>query len=74
MGPRLIQASSTSFSSAVSGATVLKGVAGFGADHHLHSASSVEISDRLPLKIEFIESAEKVENYSEPFKGCAVLA
>lgn len=44
----------------VSGATVLKGVAGFGADHHLHSASSVEISDHLPLKIEFIETQEKV--------------
>jgi PII-like signaling protein len=44
----------------VSGATVMKGVAGFGADHHMHSASIVEISDRLPLKIEFIESREKV--------------
>ena len=44
----------------VSGATVLKGVAGFGADHHMHSASFVEISDHLPLKIEFIESREKV--------------
>ena len=44
----------------VSGATVLKGVAGFGADHHMHSASIVEISDNLPLKIEFIESREKV--------------
>ncbi|MGO8720944.1 MAG: DUF190 domain-containing protein [Acidobacteriaceae bacterium] len=44
----------------VSGATVLKGVAGFGADHHIHSASFVEISDHLPLKIEFIESREKV--------------
>ncbi|MHB2008820.1 MAG: DUF190 domain-containing protein [Acidobacteriaceae bacterium] len=45
----------------VSGATVLKGVAGFGADHHIHSASFVEISDHLPLKIEFIESREKVD-------------
>jgi len=44
----------------VSGATVLKGVAGFGADHHMHSASIVEISDHLPVKIEFIETAEKV--------------
>jgi PII-like signaling protein len=44
----------------VSGATVLKGIAGFGADHHMHSASVVEISDHLPLKIEFIESREKV--------------
>src|ERR1700756_5967467 len=44
----------------VAGATVLKGIAGFGADHHMHSASVVEISDHLPLKIEFIESKEKV--------------
>jgi PII-like signaling protein len=44
----------------VSGATVVKGIAGFGADHHMHSSSIVEISDHLPLKIEFIESQEKV--------------
>jgi PII-like signaling protein len=45
----------------VSGATVLKGVAGFGADHHIHSSNFVEISDQLPMKIEFIESQEKVD-------------
>jgi PII-like signaling protein len=44
----------------VSGATVLKGGAGFGADHHIHSSSLVDISDHLPLKIEFIETREKV--------------
>ncbi len=44
----------------VSGATVTKGIAGFGADHHIHTSRSVEISDRLPLKIEFIETREKV--------------
>jgi len=38
-----------------------KGIAGFGADHHMHSANIVEISDHLPLKIEFIESREKVD-------------
>jgi PII-like signaling protein len=45
----------------VAGATVLKGIAGFGADRHLHTAQSVELSDRLPLKIEFVESREKVD-------------
>jgi len=45
----------------ISGATVTRGVAGFGADHHMHSLSSVEISDRLPIKIEFIEAQDKVE-------------
>ena len=44
----------------VSGATVVKGIAGFGADHHMHSASIVDISDHMPLKIEFIETPEKV--------------
>jgi PII-like signaling protein len=45
----------------VSGATVLKGVAGFGVDHHLHTASTVYLSDRLPIKIQFIETKEKVD-------------
>lgn len=45
----------------VAGATVLKAVAGYGAEHHLQTASMVEVSDRLPVKIEFIESAATVE-------------
>jgi PII-like signaling protein len=45
----------------VAGASVFKGVAGFGVDHHLHSASFVELSDQLPVKIEFIETKEKVD-------------
>ena len=49
------------FRSGVAGATVMKGVAGFGADHHLHAASILEISDHLPLKIEFIETKQKVD-------------
>lgn len=44
----------------VAGATVLKGIAGFGADRRIHTSSSVEISEHLPLKIEFIETQEKV--------------
>ena len=44
----------------VSGATVVKGIAGFGADRNMHSASIVEISDHMPLKIEFIETPDKV--------------
>jgi PII-like signaling protein len=44
----------------VSGATVLKGVAGFGADHHLHTTGVLEVSDKLPIRIEFVETKEKV--------------
>lgn len=45
----------------ISGASVVKGVAGFGAEHHLHSTRIEVLSADLPMKIEFIESAEKVE-------------
>jgi len=44
----------------------MKGIAGFGADHHMHSASIVEISDHLPLKIEFIESRKRVLPIATP--------
>jgi uncharacterized protein len=48
------------FRSEVAGATVIKGIAGFGAAHQLHSANILDISDQLPVKIEFIESRDKV--------------
>ena len=49
------------FHSGVAGATVVKGVAGFGAGHRIHSAHILEISDNLPIKIEFIETRTKVD-------------
>ena len=45
----------------VSGANVMRGMAGFGADHHLHSTRILRLTENLPIKIEFIESQEKVE-------------
>jgi PII-like signaling protein len=45
----------------VSGATILRGIAGFGADHELHTTRLVELAKNLPVKIEFIETAERVE-------------
>lgn len=45
----------------VSGATVTRGIAGFGADHQLHTTRTVDLAVRLPVKVEFIETAAKVE-------------
>jgi PII-like signaling protein len=45
----------------VAGATVTRGIAGFGSDHHLHTDRLVDLATRLPVKIEFVETAEKVE-------------
>jgi PII-like signaling protein len=49
------------FEQKVSGATVTKGVAGFGPHHHLHTARILEISENLPMKIEFIETPDAVD-------------
>jgi PII-like signaling protein len=45
----------------VSGATVTRGIAGFGADHHMHTTRLMDIATRLPVKVEFIETPEKVQ-------------
>jgi len=45
----------------VSGANVVRGIAGFGADHHLHTTRIERLTEDLPIKIEFIETPEKVE-------------
>jgi len=45
----------------VSGATIMRGIAGFGADHRIHTTRLVELAENLPVKIEFIETSELVE-------------
>src|SRR6204780_5529333 len=45
----------------VSGATVVRGIAGFGADHKMHTTRILRLTENLPVKIEFVETAEKLE-------------
>src|SRR5690242_6884972 len=49
------------FKHGVSGATVTKGVAGFGPSHHIHTTRILEISGNLPIKIEFVEQSPKLD-------------
>jgi uncharacterized protein len=44
-----------------SGATVLRGVAGFGASSVLHTDKLLRMSQDLPIVLEVIESNEKIE-------------
>lgn len=44
----------------VSGATVTRGIAGFGADHNMQTTRLVDLAARLPVKVEFIETVKKV--------------
>jgi PII-like signaling protein len=44
----------------VAGATVVRGIAGFGADHRMHTTAIERLTENLPLQIQFIESESKV--------------
>ena len=45
----------------LAGATILKGMMGFGADKHIHSSKILTISDSLPVIIEIIDSPENIK-------------
>lgn len=45
----------------ISDATVTRGMAGFGTDHKMHTNRLVDLSDQMPIKIEFIETPERVQ-------------
>ena len=49
------------FRHGIAGATAVKGVAGFGSGHRIHAAHILELSDHLPIRIEFIDTKEKVD-------------
>jgi PII-like signaling protein len=50
------------FSNGVSGATVLRGYAGFGAHRRLHTQGAPGSSGQhLPIRVEFLESVQTVE-------------
>jgi len=47
----------------LAGATVLRGLMGFGADSKLHSAKVLRLSEDLPVVIEIVDSPEKIEEF-----------
>jgi PII-like signaling protein len=55
----------------ISGASVVRGIAGFGADHHMHTMKIERLTENLPIKIEFIESQQKVEELLPKLQGMA---
>ena len=45
----------------LAGATVVKGVAGFGANSVIHTANILRLSEDLPLVIEVVDTEEHLE-------------
>jgi PII-like signaling protein len=51
--------------SSLSGATVTRGVMGFGANSKIHTAKLFDISSDLPLVVEIVDSKEKITPFIE---------
>lgn len=49
--------------SGLAGATVLRGVMGFGKHSILHTAKILRLSEDLPMVIEIVDSAENIEEF-----------
>jgi uncharacterized protein len=47
----------------LAGATVLRGVMGFGKHSVLHTAKILRLSEDLPMIIEIVDSLEKIEEF-----------
>ena len=55
--------------SGLAGATVLKGVMGFGKNSILHTTKILRLSEDLPMIIEIVDSLEKVEAFLPVLDG-----
>ncbi len=47
----------------MAGATVSRGIESFGANSRIHTASILRLSEDLPIKIEIVDTAERVERF-----------
>lgn len=53
----------------IAGATVLRGVIGFGVDGHIQRASILDLSGNLPLTIELVDDEEKLRAFFKTLEG-----
>lgn len=51
--------------SGMAGATVGRGIMGFGANSRIHTASILRLSEDLPVVVYIIDTAPKIENFLE---------
>ena len=49
----------------LAGATVLKGTMGYGTSSAVHSQKFWEVSEKLPMVVEIVDEAEKIDAFAE---------
>src|SRR2546427_10086987 len=45
----------------LAGATVIRGIEGFGADSHLHTSRILRLSEDLPVVIEIVDTEDRID-------------
>jgi PII-like signaling protein len=53
----------------LAGATVLRGLGGFGAHSRIHTAKILRLSTDLPIVIEIIDTIDKIESFMPTVDG-----
>jgi PII-like signaling protein len=48
----------------ISGATVYRGMMGYGISSHIHSSKFWELTEKLPVVIELIDTEDKIRDFS----------
>lgn len=65
----------------LAGATAFKGIMGYGASSAIHSSKFWEMGEKVPVMVEIIDQANKIENFlaeirpilEEMKSGCTVV-
>ncbi len=53
----------------LAGATVLRGLEGFGAHSRLHTAKVLRLSSDLPIVVEIVDTEDKIESFLPMIDG-----
>ncbi|MCX8083657.1 MAG: DUF190 domain-containing protein [Calditerrivibrio sp.] len=53
----------------VAGATVFRGIYGYGASSVIHSASVLTLSEDLPIVVEIVDSEENIDRFLNAIDG-----
>jgi uncharacterized protein len=49
----------------IAGATVVRGIEGYGKSNHIHTTRILSLSDDLPLMIVMVDAADSIERFLE---------
>ncbi len=53
----------------LAGATVLRGIEGFGAHSRIHTSKILRLSEDLPIVVEIVDTDDKIERFLETVDG-----